>query len=119
MQNDEFFEPSFIIECQFDIFQREVISLNIGQAGVQIGSACSQLFTIEHGIRPDGTLITPDGNEDDTMFTFFSDTKSGKVVPRVLFVDLEQTVIGEIKTGEYRQLYNPSFMITGKEDAAK
>lgn len=53
------------------------------------------------------------------MFTFFSDTKAGKVVPRVLFVDLEETVIGEIKTGEYRQLYNPSFMITGKEDAAK
>lgn len=56
---------------------------------------------------------------DDNMFTFFSDTQTGKVVPRCLFVDLEQTVIGEIKTGEYRSLFNPSFMITGKEDAAK
>lgn len=53
------------------------------------------------------------------MTTFFSDTKSGKVVPRNLFVDLEQTVIDEIKTGPYKSLYNPSFMITGKEDAAK
>lgn len=53
------------------------------------------------------------------MTTFFSDTKTGKVVPRNLFVDLEQTVIDEIKTGPYKALYNPNFMITGKEDAAK
>lgn len=53
------------------------------------------------------------------MVTFFSDTKTGKVVPRNMFIDLEQTVIGEIKTGPYSKLYNPSFMITGKEDAAK
>lgn len=56
---------------------------------------------------------------DENMNTFFSDTKTGKVVPRSLFVDLEETVIGEIKTGMYRKLYNPNFMITGKEDAAK
>lgn len=56
---------------------------------------------------------------NDSMTTFFSDTKTGKVVPRNLFVDLEQTVIGEIKTGAYKSLYNPNFMITGKEDAAK
>lgn len=56
---------------------------------------------------------------DDNMQTFFSDTKTGKVVPRNMFVDLEQTVIHEIQMGEYRSLYNPKFMITGKEDAAK
>lgn len=63
--------------------------------------------------------MVSDSKVDDNMLTFFSDTQSGKVVPRVLFVDLEETVIGEIKTGEYRSLFNPNFMITGKEDAAK
>jgi tubulin alpha len=56
---------------------------------------------------------------NESMTTFFSDTRTGKVVPRNIFVDLEETVIGEIKTGAYKALYNPSFMITGKEDAAK
>lgn len=92
--------------------------MHIGQAGVQIGSAAWELFTLEHGILPDGTLAE-DHKVDENMKTFFSDTKSGKVVPRNLFVDLEQTVIDEIKTGPYKSLYNPSFMITGKEDAAK
>lgn len=95
-----------------------MLSLHIGQAGVQIGSAAWELFTLEHGISNDGMLLN-EKEVDDNMMTFFSDTKTGKVVPRNLFVDLEQTVIGEIQTGPYRSLYNPSFMITGKEDAAK
>jgi tubulin alpha len=98
--------------------QREVLSLHIGQAGVQIGTAAWELFTLEHGILPDGTMMQ-DCKVNDTMTTFFSDTRSAKIVPRSLFVDLEQTVIHEIKTGAYQSLYNPSFMITGKEDAAK
>jgi tubulin alpha len=72
---------------------------------------------LEHGINKDGSLM-PDSKVDDNMKTFFSDTKSGKVVPRVLFVDLEQSVVQRVMHGEYRQLYNPNFMITGKEDAA-
>lgn len=52
------------------------------------------------------------------MKTFFSDTLNGKVVPRALFIDLEQTVIDGVKHGPYRSLYNPNYMITGKEDAA-
>ena len=29
---------------------REVISLHVGQAGVQIGNACWELYTLEHGL---------------------------------------------------------------------
>ena len=43
---------------------------------------------------------------------------SGKQVPRALFLDLEPTVVDEIRTGPYRNLFNPEYMITGKEDAA-
>ena len=35
---------------------REVLSVHIGQAGVQIGNACWELYCLEHGIKPDGTL---------------------------------------------------------------
>lgn len=88
----------------------------MGQAGVQIGEACWELFTLEHGIQHDGSLM--DTKVDDNMMTFFSDTLSGKVVPRALFVDLEQSVIQGLQRGAYRNLFNPNFMITGKEDAA-
>ncbi|XP_060848068.1 tubulin alpha chain-like [Rhopalosiphum padi] len=55
---------------------------------------------------------------DDSFNTFFSETSSGKHAPRAVFVDLEPTVIDEVRTGTYRQLYHPEQLITGKEDAA-
>lgn len=35
---------------------REVISIHIGQAGIQVGNACWELFCLEHGIQPDGMI---------------------------------------------------------------
>ena len=39
-------------------------------------------------------------------------------MPRAVFVDLEPTVIDEVRTGIYRQLFHPEQLVTGKEDAA-
>ena len=39
-------------------------------------------------------------------------------MPRALFVDLEPSVIDEVRTGAYRQLFHPEQLISGKEDAA-
>jgi len=50
--------------------------------------------------------------------TFFSETGAGKHVPRCVMVDLEPTVVDEVRTGTYRQLFHPEQLITGKEDAA-
>ena len=58
------------------------------------------------------------GGGDDSFNTFFSETGAGKHVPRAVFVDLEPTVVDEVRTGTYRQLFHPEQLITGKEDAA-
>ena len=99
---------------------REVISIHMGQCGVQSGNACWELFCLEHGIQPDGQMPSDKtiGGGDDAFNTFFSETGSGKHVPRTVFVDLEPTVIDEVRTGTYRQLYHPEQLISGKEDAA-
>lgn len=38
---------------------REVISIHVGQAGIQIGNACWELYCLEHGISPDGSVYVP------------------------------------------------------------
>ena len=58
------------------------------------------------------------GVEHDSFNTFFSETSSGKHVPRAVFIDLEPTVIDEVRTGPYRQLFHPEQLLSGKEDAA-
>uniref|UniRef100_A0A3B3DRK8 Uncharacterized protein n=1 Tax=Oryzias melastigma TaxID=30732 RepID=A0A3B3DRK8_ORYME len=106
--------------CRFTSSQRECISIHVGQAGVQIGNACWELYCLEHGIQPDGQMPSDKaiGGGDDSFNTFFSETGAGKHVPRAVFVDLEPTVIDEVRTGTYRQLFHPEQLITGKEDAA-
>lgn len=76
--------------------QRECISIHVGQAGVQIGNACWELYCLEHGIQPDGQVPSDNtmGRGDDSFNTFFSETGAGKHVPRAVFVDLEPTVVG-------------------------
>ncbi|XP_047477620.1 tubulin alpha-1 chain-like isoform X1 [Penaeus chinensis] len=96
---------------------RECISIHVGQAGVQMGNACWELYCLEHGIHPDGMMPETE-IEDDSYNTFFSETKLGKHVPRAVFVDLEPTVVDEVRTGTYRELFSPRTLITGKEDAA-
>jgi tubulin alpha len=54
----------------------------------------------------------------ESSSTFFSETGAGKHVPRALLVDLEPTVIDEVRTGTYRQLFHPEQLLSGKEDAA-
>jgi len=97
---------------------REVISLHIGQAGIQVGNSCWELYCLEHNIQPDGQLPGDTEGEDDAFNTFFSETSGGKHVPRSVFVDLEPTVVDEVRTGKYRALFHPEQLITGKEDAA-
>ena len=97
-------------------FQRECLSIHIGQAGVQIGNACWELYCLEHAIQPDGMMPSDKtiGGGDDSFNTFFSETGAGKHVPRAVFLDLEPTVVDEVRTGTYRQLFHPEQLITGK-----
>ena len=127
---------------------REVISVHVGQAGVQIGNNCWELYwrdsesslviitvtkdfsqtfdiedieilwSLEHGIHPDGRLADPVLEKSNANGTFFAESSSGKQVPRAIFVDLEPTVVDEVRAGTYRSLFHPEQLITGKEDAA-
>lgn len=62
------------------ILQREVISVHIGQAGVQIGNACWELYCLEHGIQPNGVMIEdPTLDDQENSFNaFFAETSNGK-----------------------------------------
>jgi len=95
---------------------REIISIHIGQAGVQTGNACWELYCLEHGISPDGTMSQQ--LNDNKFQTFFQETGRGKYVPRAVMVDLEPTVLDEVRKGSYGKLYHPDSLINGKEDAA-
>lgn len=77
-------------------------------------------YLLEHGLKADGR---PDpeanvGGDPGAFETFFTETSGNKHVPRSIFVDLDPSPIDEIRNGQYRQLFHPELLISGKEDAA-
>jgi len=94
--------------------------IHVGQAGVQTGNTSWELFCLEHGILPDGTPDEEHREEhkNDSLSTFFNETSRGKLVPRSIFVDLEPSVIDQVRTGPYSSLHHPDQLISGREDAA-
>merc|ERR1711902_49600 len=50
--------------------------------------------------------------------TFYEETGTGQFVPRNITVDLEPTVVDDVRTGPYAQMFHPEFLLNGKEDAA-
>lgn len=50
-----------LAETWGEFFQRECVSIHIGQAGAQIGNACWELYGLEHNIGVDGLLIENNG----------------------------------------------------------
>lgn len=107
---------------------REIISIFVGQAGVQVGNACTALMCQEHNISKQGNhsesskKVKDDSSMMDSVSqglqTFFYEVDNNKYVPRSIMVDLEPSVIDEVRNGSYGSLYHPDNLITGKEDAA-
>ena len=97
---------------------REVICVNIGQAGVQIGNSCWTLFCLEHNIQPNWKMTLEEiiGKDKNSFNIFFFKTENEKYIPRTIFLDLDSSVIDEIRTGKYNKLYYPEQLISGKED---
>jgi len=102
---------------------REILTISVGQGGCQLGNAVWEQYCEEHLIEQDGTRdpdkVTGSGMSDDQNFlTFFEETNAGQFVPRNLSVDLEPTVIDDIRRGKRQAMYHPEFLVNGKEDAA-
>ena len=96
---------------------REVITLQVGQCGNQIGTEFWKQLCAEHGIANDGILeeYAANGNAGDRKDVFFYQADDNHYVPRALLLDLEPRVINGIQTGDQRRLYNHENIFLAKE----
>jgi len=104
---------------------REVITISIGQCGIQYGNAVWAQYCEEHNIDPDGHPQSDYDPEDRQLLSFFEAQNTEKLdaanqdfVPRQVTVDLEASVVDEVRQGAYRDLFHPEFLLNANEDAA-
>ena len=92
---------------------REIISLQVGQCGNQIGSKMWEVLSQEHGISYAGEYVGNAKNQLDGIDVYYTEADGGKYVPRSLLVDLEPGVIESIKNSSIGGLFKPDNVIYG------
>jgi len=95
---------------------RELITVQAGQCGNQVGSQFWEYLCRDHGIAKDGTLeeYATEGLANDRKDVFFYQADDDHYVPRAILVDLEPRVIGNVMSGPYKNLYNPENIYVSK-----
>lgn len=88
---------------------RELITVQAGQCGNQVGAAFWEQLCREHGIAKDGTLeeYATEGAAGDRKDVFFYQADDEHYVPRAILVDLEPRVIQSVTGGAFSNFYNP------------
>ena len=98
---------------------REIISINIGQCGINLGLSIWQQYCVEHEIDTKGNRNRKSGDDDTTFTTFFEQTESGKYRARNLMIDTDPDSIDYVKHSRYRDIYDPEYLVSGKQSASK
>lgn len=75
---------------------REIITLQVGQCGNQIGDEFWKQLCMEHGISREGILEEYATQGDDRKDVFFYQADDEHYIPRALLIDLEPRVINSI-----------------------
>ncbi|KAJ1954768.1 gamma-tubulin [Linderina pennispora] len=94
---------------------REIITIQAGQCGNQIGSEFWKQLCLEHGINSDGILEDFATNGADRKDVFFYQADDDHYIPRSILLDLEPRVIDTIMNSPYGNLYNPENIFVSKD----
>ncbi|KAJ6549470.1 beta-tubulin 2 tubb2 [Mycena sp. CBHHK59/15] len=99
---------------------REIINLQVGQAGNQVGESFWQDVLAEHGLDQSGIYQGSDPVQLQRIGVYFSEVNLGsqsKFVPRSLQIDLEAGVCDRVRSGPMGALFSPETYLHGASGA--
>ncbi|KAF9886323.1 gamma-tubulin [Aspergillus nanangensis] len=94
---------------------REIITIQAGQCGNNVGAQFWQQLCLEHGISQDGNLEEFASEGGDRKDVFFYQSDDTRYIPRAILLDLEPRVLNGIQSGPYRNIYNPENFFIGQQ----
>lgn len=100
--------------CINEAMPSEIITLQLGQCGNQIGFEFWKRLCLEHGISPSGVLEDFATDGVDRKDVFFYQADDDHYIPRAVLLDLEPRVIHSIMSSPYTKLYNPENVYLSK-----
>ncbi|XP_028410041.1 tubulin beta chain-like [Dendronephthya gigantea] len=96
---------------------REIIHLQSGQCGNQIGAKFWETISEEHGIDESGAYTGDDDLQLEKIDVYYAQSGYGKYVPRAILFDLEPGTMDAIRAGPYGQNFRPDNFVFGYSGA--
>ncbi|CAD98292.1 tubulin beta chain [Cryptosporidium parvum] len=96
---------------------REIVHIQGGQCGNQIGAKFWEVISDEHGIDPTGTYHGESDLQMERINVFYNEASGGRYVPRAILVDLEPGTMDSVRAGPFGSLFRPDNFIFGQSGA--
>jgi tubulin beta len=96
---------------------REIVHVQAGQCGNQIGAKFWEVMSDEHGIDPSGKYVGDNENQLKRIGVYFNEGQEGRYVPRAVLTDLEPGTMDSIRGGTYGALFRPDNFVFGQSGA--
>ncbi|XP_062239259.1 tubulin beta chain-like isoform X5 [Platichthys flesus] len=96
---------------------REILHLQAGQCGNQIGAKFWEVISDEHGIDPSGTYHGDNELQLERINVYYNEATGGKYVPRAVLVDLEPGTMDSVRSGAFGQIFRPDNFVFGQSGA--
>ncbi|XP_012548036.1 tubulin beta chain-like [Bombyx mandarina] len=96
---------------------REIVHVQAGQCGNQIGSKFWEIISDEHGVDTTGVYKGESDLQLDRINVYYNEASSGKYVPRAVLVDLEPGTMDAVRSGPYGMLFRPDNFVFGQSGA--
>ncbi|KAI2580298.1 TUBB3 isoform 1 [Pan troglodytes] len=92
---------------------REIVHIQAGQCGNQIGAKFWEVISDEHGIDPSGNYVGDSDLQLERISVYYNEASSHKYVPRAILVDLEPGTMDSVRSGAFGHLFRPDNFIFG------
>ncbi|KAH8892576.1 beta tubulin [Thozetella sp. PMI_491] len=96
---------------------REIIHLQTGQCGNQIGSAFWSTISGEHGLDHSGIFTGTSELQRNRLDVYFNEAPGNKYVPRAVLIDLEPGTMDAVRSGPFGNLFRPDNFVSGQSGA--
>ncbi|KAK9124377.1 hypothetical protein Sjap_013979 [Stephania japonica] len=96
---------------------REILHIQGGQCGNQIGAKFWEVVCAEHGIDPTGKYNGDSDLQLERINVYYNEASCGRFVPRAVLMDLEPGTMDSIRSGPYGQVFRPDNFVFGQSGA--
>jgi len=96
---------------------REILHIQGGQCGNQIGAKFWEVICDEHGIDATGRYAGDSDLQLERINVYYNEASGGRFVPRAVLMDLEPGTMDSLRSGPFGQIFRPDNFVFGQSGA--